>query len=208
MKLRTTLSLLALGWAAVIALIVLNVRESSASKAAIEAQLTTGFSGITGALSPTATWSRTATAIHNGVIVGTATNDSAAAGEIGELVRGSLAVGSATTLSTGTGKNITSISLTAGDWDVGAMIGFGGSVAGATYTAASISTTSATLDGGYGESTFATPTVPNAASSHHVSIPPFRLSLSGTATVYLVAQGAFTSGSMLAWGTINARRVR
>src|SRR5574337_1898836 len=51
-------------------------------------------------------------------ILGTTTNDDAAAGYIGEVISSNIAVGSAVSLSSGTIANITSISLTAGDWDV------------------------------------------------------------------------------------------
>jgi hypothetical protein len=53
-----------------------------------------------------------------GQLPGTATNDSAAAGDVGEYVSSVIATGSATSFTTATAKNITSISPTAGDWDV------------------------------------------------------------------------------------------
>src|SRR5215472_14162674 len=70
---------------------------------------------VTGALTPT------------GGIVGVNGASNAAAGNIGEYVTASLAQGSAVNLPGGTATNLTSISLTAGDWDV-----FG--VVSATFT--------------------------------------------------------------------------
>src|SRR5690349_16625741 len=51
-------------------------------------------------------------------LAGTATNDDAAAGKIGEYIESEVLSGSAVSLTTNTAANITSISLTAGDWDV------------------------------------------------------------------------------------------
>jgi predicted nucleic acid-binding protein len=48
----------------------------------------------------------------------TQTNDSAAAGKVGEFITSNIVVGSAVALTTGTAANVTSVSLTAGDWDV------------------------------------------------------------------------------------------
>jgi hypothetical protein len=53
-----------------------------------------------------------------GQIPGTATNDDAAAGKLGEIISSNIVVGSAVSLTTNTPANITSLSLTAGDWDV------------------------------------------------------------------------------------------
>lgn len=144
-----------------------------------------------------------------GQIPGTDTNDNASAANIGEYTSASLNYGSEITLTTATGANVTSLSLTAGDWDVNGVVYFesSGSIAGNTYTYGSVSQTSATLDtsvGKYGLAALFTA----AGQNQSASIPGVRKSLSGTTTIYLVAQAAFSAGTIKAFGHINARRVR
>jgi hypothetical protein len=141
---------------------------------------------------------------------GTATNDSAAAGYIGEYISSQVLVGSAVTLTTATAANVTSISLTAGDWDVEGTVALDYSASPAvSYFLAWISTTSAT-----------NPTVPNSgayycdggAGAYNAvgKVTPVgrtRISLSGTTTVYLSVQETFT-GTIKAYGFIGARRAR
>ena len=62
--------------------------------------------------------------ITNPAIIGTTTNDDAAAGKIGEYQSAGIGFGSAISLTTATPANVTSISLTAGDWDVSGVIYF------------------------------------------------------------------------------------
>src|SRR5215469_14973398 len=79
-----------------------------------------------------------------GQLPGTATNDNAAAGNVGEFVISTVARGSAVPLSTGTAANMTSVSLTAGDWDCTALMLFANTAATLTNLQAGINTTSAT----------------------------------------------------------------
>ncbi len=144
-------------------------------------------------------------------IAGTATNDSASAGKIGEYVSASLAAGSATPLTTATAKTVTSISLTAGDWDVKGIIGF--SVATSTtvttvYT--SISQTNNTLSGSDFDNTSlaSASTLITGAATFRQPTPVTRVSLSATTTIYLVAYSTFATSTMSAFGAISARRVR
>ena len=51
-------------------------------------------------------------------LAGVTTNSNAAAGIVGEYISSSIASGSAVSLTTGVSANVTSISLTAGDWEV------------------------------------------------------------------------------------------
>ncbi|WP_250533990.1 hypothetical protein [Caballeronia sp. AZ10_KS36] len=138
-------------------------------------------------------------------IVGTATNDNAAAGSVGEYVSNS-ATGVA--LTSGTAANITSVSLTAGDWDVSGTISF--VPAGTTVPSAfncGTSTTSATL-GALGTQTFSASSAFPAGSAQGLAAPTQRISVSATTTVYLVGSSAFTTSTMTANGFIRARRVR
>lgn len=141
-------------------------------------------------------------------IRGTTTNDAAATGFVGETVRTYTAFGSAATLSTGASSNVASISLTAGDWDVTAHCILSGTLTGTIYSAG-INTTSASLSGvNFGENASQIPTMSTATCDCSLIIPNYRISISATTTVYLVANVTFTAGTAKAYGTIRARRVR
>lgn len=140
-------------------------------------------------------------------LVGTATNNSAAAGNVGEYVSSLVATGSAVSLTTATGANVTSISLTAGDWDVEGSINYNQTAATATAIIGGTSSTSATVptdgseayNGGIG--TLLSETTGSGITRK-------RFSLSGTTTVYLVAKATFSAGTVTAFGSLNARRAR
>lgn len=145
-------------------------------------------------------------------IVGTATNDNAVAGNIGEEVNSTIST-YANYTTTATYQNITSITLSAGDWDLTAQGTFSSNTA--TITAASdaifvISTTTASASGATEGKNIAY--IPQAAllgTSHEsISVAPYRVSLSGSTTYYLNTQATFTLGNPQYTGTIRARRVR
>jgi hypothetical protein len=151
------------------------------------------------------------------LVKGTSTNDNANAGYIGELITSTVATGSAVALTTATTANVTSISLTAGDWDVSAVVDYNfGATTSYTQITAGISLTSATLasqtgGGGLGtdpNSAFATPAQVPTALSFSVEVAPVRVSISATTTVFLVTNCTFTVSTLAAFGTIRARRVR
>ena len=139
----------------------------------------------------------------NGQLIGkgTATNDSAAAGYIGEYAS---STGSGVALTTGVAANIASLVLSAGDWDVTYVALFAGAITG-TATTTSISATSATHNYTVG-SYIVSPTVPTAFSDTSHTITE-RVSTTG-ATFYFVASMVFTAGTGTAGGKIHARRVR
>jgi hypothetical protein len=180
-------------------------RESPATKAAIEASLTTEFSPVIGPLTQTETWDMTARAIHNGVKIGSSTNDSAGAGEIGQHVRSYVASG--VSVPNGTPVNITSISLTAGDWDVSAVGYIAGSLTG-TYCVLAISVGVSATRGVAGDSDVFAPLMPTASSGVSFSIPAYRVSLASTTTIYEVGQCGYSAGTATAGGRLSARRVR
>jgi len=141
-------------------------------------------------------------------IVGTTTNDNAAAGSVGELIDSTILTGSAISLSNGVAANITSISLTAGDWDVWGTVAVNTVGGTASQIKGSISTSTgaqATAPGGGGAMVLST----TFASGFTNSIPIglMRQSLSGTTTIYLVVTCSFATGAT-AFGYIGARRVR
>lgn len=143
-------------------------------------------------------------------VVGTITNDNAAAGSVGEVISSTVLNAAAVALTSNVAANVTSISLTPGDWDVWGNVAT--KPAGTTTTAGvagAINTVSATL-----------PTYPNsgavadmpyaagAGQSCTFSVGKMRLSLAVTTTVYLVAQSTFSVSTSAAYGFIGARRAR
>ena len=140
-------------------------------------------------------------------IKGTTTNDAATALDIGEYVESLVAVGSAVSLTTATPANVTSISLTAGDWDVEGNINFTEGAATVTIRTGGINSTSATLPTNGSEVENGAQTVAVTAKNS-VTLPRKRFSLSGTTTVYLITTSTFSAGTVGAYGQINARRVR
>lgn len=127
------------------------------------------------------------------------------AGTIGEQIRSAVASGSAVSVSTGTNTDITSISLTAGVWDVSTIAMFKGTITGTIFQA-SISTTSVT-GGVKGDNFVETPIPPTAAADNTLTIPSWRLILTSTTTVYLVVAAAYTVGTLTCYGRLSATRV-
>lgn len=137
----------------------------------------------------------------------TTTNDNAAAGFLGQFLNSLVASGSAVSLTTATASNVTSISLTAGDWDVEGNVNFSETTSTVTARSAGISTTTGTLPTDGSE-------VPNGVQStvtsevNGISLPRKRVSIASTTTVYLVGKATFSAGTCVGYGQINARRVR
>jgi hypothetical protein len=143
-------------------------------------------------------------------MTGTATNNNQSAGYVGEYISSEIALGSAVSLSNATAANVTSISLTAGDWDVYGTTSFinSGSTT-LTNIVGAIATTSATVptfpNGGGGAQLFLLGGTTTLASNTLTFSK--RLSLASTTTVYLVASAAFTNGTITGYGFIGARRM-
>lgn len=134
-------------------------------------------------------------------IVGTTTNNNAAAGSVGEFV---ISVVSSVAISNNTLTNVTSISLTAGDWDVwGNIITAPAAATTQQGVNVGINTTTATLPSQY---TSNSAYVANNAAG--LIAPTIRLSLSGTTTVYLVSVVIYSISTLTISGTLNARRRR
>ena len=133
---------------------------------------------------------------------GTSTNDNAAAGYVGEFVDSGISTVTATT--SGVVKNLTSISLTAGDWDVFGQTTFNSQVNSTTSTVG-ISITSAVLPatGSNAYSVFSCATQATLSQSVYT-----RISIASTTTVYLVGSSAY-SGTAPSWSIeLVARRIR
>ena len=144
--------------------------------------------------------------------IGTTTNDNAAAGQIGEFIESEVVLAGAVSLTTGVSANVTSISLTAGDWDVSGNVYYN-SAAGTTITGlgAAISLTSATYPlprPGRGAFTTLLATFTGNGSANLIPAGTVRMSVASTTTVYLVANGSFAASTLTAGGYIGARRAR
>lgn len=146
-----------------------------------------------------------------GQIPGTTTNGDATAGNVGEYISSTVLSGAAVALTTATPATITSIALTAGDWDVWGTIGY---IANAATTAtifkAGINSVAATL-----------PTSPGNGAGFELGLSvgaggtmpvhpvgTERVSLAAPATIYLVGQSTFAVNTMSGYGLIAARRRR
>jgi len=171
------------------------------------------LNGTVGATTPntvaatTIVASSTITPSQTAGIVGTTTGNNANAGSVGEFISSSVLIGAAVPLTSGTPANITSISLTAGDWDVSGTVG--STLGVATNTTAyvgSVSTTSATQAAN--QSQFLLSAAFNVGAGQNIPTGTARLSLATTTTVYLVTTAFFTGGTLSAYGYISGRRRR
>jgi hypothetical protein len=151
-----------------------------------------------------------------GQVKGTATNDSAAAGNVGEFLTSTVATGSAVSLTSTTAADVTTLAVTAGDWDVEWTIDFKpGATTSITRYAGSVSLTINTMNtqaGGTGIGTEALVQTNQAAmvpaADFSQASGSVRCSFSASQTLHLVAQATFTVSTLGAYGTIRARRVR
>lgn len=143
---------------------------------------------------------------------GTTTNDDASAGQIGEYQSVTVASGSAVALTNNVAANVVSLSLTAGDWDLFAVVNLSPAASTALgFLEASTGTTSATRNlGERDRAFFSYPTGANVVGTNPVSVTPptKRVSLAATTTIYLVVYAAFSVSTLSAWGSLQARRVR
>lgn len=148
----------------------------------------------------------------NGQIPGTSTNDNAAAGNVGEFISSNIPSTSAITSASGTVTNVTSLNLTAGDWDVEGLVG--GAYAGnqtPSFLTGWVSTTSATL-----------PTLANSGGMFFNNVPGLagggiclstgkkQFLLASTTVVYLSGRSDYAGGvgNAALYGFICARRAR
>ncbi len=145
-------------------------------------------------------------------IIGTTTNNNAAAGSVGEYLVANAT--SPVTLTSVTVTNVSSLSLTAGDWDVRGQISFlSGTTTALTRFEAAISKTSATRPTNFYDDTQPVAVLFwDSFTAGNVTfcmpLTPGRISLASTQTIYLVAYPQFTGAALTAEGFIAARRVR
>lgn len=193
------------GTASTAAPTALPIPSCSTTTSALQWTSGTGYScGTSFANLGGATFTGAITPSQTAGIVGTTTNNNANAGSVGEY---QTATTTNTSLTNGVGANLTSISLTAGDWDVQCSAYYhpAGSTT-ITGLAASVSTVSANL-GAFGATTYLQLTF-NTGSGNYLSSPVWRVSLASTTTVYCTGVAAFATSTMQGDGFIRARRVR
>lgn len=139
-------------------------------------------------------------------VIGSTTNDSAAAGSVGEIMSNVVPSGSGVSATTATPFDICSISLTEGDWDIWGNITFNGS---------------SNMLGGYVWINSSSATLPDSSlyagasavagldySSFGYAAPGYRVSITTTTTYYLSGQVTFPTGSATGCGGLYARRRR
>jgi hypothetical protein len=137
---------------------------------------------------------------------GTVAGTDSPAGEVGEVL--STSITTAVTLVAATAKNIGSLALTAGDWDVSGLVNFVAPGTAGTRYAAAISPTTNTLPtpaqmaAGTGSAHDVSVTYGKQAQTLHTGV--CRFNVSSSTTIYLVALGPATTAT----GFIRARRMR
>ncbi len=149
-----------------------------------------------------------------GGIVGTTTNDNAAAGKVGEYFTTAV-TGSPVSITNNTSTNMAQITnLPAGDWDVSGIIAFQtASTTVVTAVNAWISSSSATLPSD--SSTISRADAGSAGVSNvgtgitlGLAIAQQRFSLAAPTTIYISGYATFATSTMNMVGYISARRVR
>ncbi len=147
-----------------------------------------------------------------GQIPGSVTNDSANAGNVGEYSSASLPLGSAIPLSTGVTTSIVSLGLSAGDWHIwGQAVSIVPAATNMTVIASGLNSNATTMPsattGGLTQLAFGTAGV-NGGGSNFINVGPIRLSLTTTATTFLLASATFATSTASMYGSMQARRMR
>lgn len=141
-------------------------------------------------------------------IVGTVAANNAGAGYVGQYISSTVLFGSAVTLTSGVIANVTSISLTAGDWDVTGNVFFNSSGQSFATCQGWINNVSVTKPDVALTSVFNVGSNTERVAQIGFCAPAQRINVSGTTTIYLIAQAVFSSGTNNVCGTIQARRAR
>jgi len=195
------------------------------------AQGTPGLPGTAGATGPAGPAGPNAVSVNTGNIaklgtdslifvpknvIGTITNDNAPAGCVGEFISKTVLAANAVAAATGVTVNVTSISLSPGDWDVQGQIWIAptGTRAATNVTGIGtwVSATSAlmpTVPAGSLNSLFGINIALVAANLPVLTTGKVRFSLAATTTIYLSGLVTFTgTGPIGLYGYIDARRAR
>lgn len=150
-------------------------------------------------------------AIVAGQLPGTATNDNASVGNVGQYASSIVLSGAAVALTSGSPADVTTLQLPAGDWDLQGICASqpaGGAVT--TVYVCNVTTTANTLNnipsdgGGFGFNN----STQSSNGGQAVPTDTARVSISSSTTYHLVASVTWTTGTMGAYGKLRARRVR
>lgn len=150
------------------------------------------------------------TTLNTPVITGVTGGACASAGNVGECKSSSVAQGSAISLTNSTAANVTSVSLTAGNWLCYGNVGF--NPAGTTLTSQElgwISTASATLptpSNSGGEVGLTTLGSTGGGNADILPVGMLMVNITTTTTAYLSAYASFTTSTLAAYGYINCVR--
>lgn len=142
--------------------------------------------------------------------LGTATNDNAAAGYVGQFASNNPS-GAVAMAASDTFTAITNVSLTAGDWDVEGTAALSSGTMTGTRASAAISTSSTDVDAANLGGIIQIPATISTGSTGHYPTGVRRISLSGTTTIYLIARCTYSVVGTSEWlssSFIRARRVR
>lgn len=137
-------------------------------------------------------------------IVGITNGSSTNAGILGEVKTSTVLNASAVNIGNSSATNITSITLTAGDWDVYGNW-FIKATGATTVFAGFTSTTSATLPDNSGLAIW---NISSSANEVGMATPVLRINVTSSTIVYLEGYCTFSTGSATGCGTIWARRAR
>jgi len=159
------------------------------------------YSGLT--FSGTSFTINTTTQTGSGTLIGSR-NTAPSAGFLGERVTSTF---TSATPASGTPTTGTSISLTAGVWDVTAMSRSFSTTNVLAACIVGISTVTNTFQGTDGNQQTSFNTTVVGVNSVSVSVPAFRVTLSATTTYYLVMQANYASGAISVNGRLSAVRV-
>jgi len=129
----------------------------------------------------------------------------------GDYIASAVVAGSAVSLTTNTAANITTVSLSQGDWECRGLVSrtLGGTTS-VTVLSAGIGTTTATIPTQGTNAVTNTQTAANVmgATGQDSQVGPARFSLAATTTVYLVAKDTFTVSTDAGYGELACRRIR
>ncbi len=151
-------------------------------------------------------------------VKGTITNDSATAGYVGERIFSNVASGSAIAMAaSGSDKTLTSITLTAGQWLVSAVVY---AVNGGSTVYTNLEAGTSLTNNTFGSGARGLPSVTGewwtlnqfpasyGPGTMHIIIPPTTVQFATSATLYIVAGASYTSSTPNMYGFIEAVRVR
>jgi hypothetical protein len=174
-----------------------NNAANSASAASTSAGNAASNASAAASSATSAAASASAAASPSGVIDGS----NAAAGKVGQVITNQQ---TGVSLTSGTPANLTSITLTPGDWDIFGTALLSNTGVNITLSFAGFNTTSASL-----------PSFPNVmrietqggTTSMQNGVPSVRYNVTVNTVIYLVGQATFSTGTSTGSGFIRARRM-